>query len=71
MFQFTGLALFRVTGLQPAGLSHSEIFGLIDCMHLTEAYRSLPRPSSPLSAKAFTIRPYFALKILKTGTFRS
>ena len=28
------------------------------CMHLPEAYRSLPRPSSPLSAKASTIRPY-------------
>ena len=39
-----------------------------NCMHLTGAYRSLPRPSSPLSAKAFTIRPYFALKFLKTGT---
>ena len=32
------------------------------CMQLPEAYRSLPRPSSPLSAKASTIRPYFALK---------
>ena len=28
------------------------------CMQLPEAYRSLPRPSSPLSAKASTIRPY-------------
>jgi hypothetical protein len=36
-------------------------------MHLTGAYRSLPRPSSPLSAKAFTIRPCFALKIFKVG----
>ena len=34
------------------------------CMHLPKAYRSLPRPSSPLSAKASTIRPYFALKII-------
>ena len=34
-------------------------------MHLPEAYRSLPRPSSPLSAKASAMRPYFALKIFK------
>ena len=27
MFQFRGLAHFRVTGLLPAGLSHSEISG--------------------------------------------
>ena len=36
-----------------------------DCMHLTGAFRSLPRPSSPLSAKASTIRPCFALKFFK------
>ena len=27
------------------------------CLRLTEAYRSLPRPSSTLGAKAFTVRP--------------
>ena len=27
------------------------------CVRLTEAYRSLPRPSSPTSAKASTVRP--------------
>ncbi len=27
------------------------------CVQLPEAYRSLPRPSSSLSAKAFTMRP--------------
>ena len=27
------------------------------CLRLTEAYRSLPRPSSPSSAKASTVRP--------------
>ena len=37
-----------VTCLQHAGLSHSEIFGYIACVQLPEAYRSLPRPSSPL-----------------------
>ena len=27
-----------------------------DCLRLTEAYRSLPRPSSPSRAKASTVR---------------
>ena len=27
------------------------------CLHLPEAYRSLPRPSSPINAKASTVRP--------------
>jgi hypothetical protein len=27
------------------------------CLQLTEAYRSLPRPSSTSGAKAFTVRP--------------
>ena len=27
------------------------------CVQLTEAYRSLPRPSSPSRAKASTVRP--------------
>jgi len=34
----------------PDGLSHSEIPGLTVVRHLPRAYRSLPRPSSPLSA---------------------
>ena len=46
-----------VTHLQCAGLSHSEIFGSNACVQLPEAYRSLPRPSSSLRAKASTIRP--------------
>src|SRR3954462_6325429 len=45
-----------VTHLQYAGLSHSEIFGYIARVQLPEAYRSLPRPSSSLRAKASTIR---------------
>ena len=39
------------------GLPHSEISGCNACVRLTEAYRSLPRPSSPVSAKASTVRP--------------
>jgi hypothetical protein len=40
-------SFFKVTGLQPDRLSHSEIFGYIARVQLPEAYRSLPRPSSP------------------------
>jgi hypothetical protein len=43
--------------LQYIRLSHSEIFGYNACVQLPEAYRSLPRPSSPLRPKASTIRP--------------
>ena len=39
------------------GFPHSEISGYNACVQLTEAYRSLPRPSSPVSAKASTVRP--------------
>ena len=47
-----------VIHLQCIRLSHSEIYGYNACVQLPVAYRSLPRPSSPLRAKAFTIRPY-------------
>ena len=30
---------------------------IVGCLHLPGAYRSLPRPSSPARAKAFTVRP--------------
>ena len=36
-----------------------------DCSHLPAAYRSVPRPSSPLPAKAFTKCPY-TLEFFKT-----
>ena len=39
------------------GFPHSEIFGYNACVRLPGAYRSLPRPSSPVSAKASTVRP--------------
>jgi hypothetical protein len=35
--------------------------GINDRSHLPRAFRSVPRPSSPLSAKASTRCPYFAL----------
>jgi hypothetical protein len=39
------------------GLPHSEIPGLTVVRHLPRAYRSLPRPSSPLDAKTSTMNP--------------
>ncbi len=38
MFQFRRLASFRITHLQCAGLSHSEIFGYNARVQLPEAY---------------------------------
>ena len=40
-----------------SGLPHSEICGCSAYSRLTTAYRSVSRPSSPLTAKAFTKRP--------------
>ena len=48
---------YGIIHLQCIRLSHSEIFGYNACVQLPEAYRSLPRPSSPLRPKAFTMRP--------------
>ena len=50
MFQFPGLASLRMTGLQPAELSHSEIFGLTRiCQYpkLIAAYHVLHRLQEP------------------------
>jgi hypothetical protein len=63
MVHFPEFAHFRlwiqrsVPEVCSGGLPHSEISGYNACVRLTEAYRSLPRPSSPVSAKAFTVRP--------------
>ena len=59
MFQFAGLApsISSVTEVYSAGLPHSEIPGSKLACQLPEAYRRLPRPSSPLLAKASTTRP--------------
>ena len=40
------------------GLPHSDICGYSGCLRLPAAFRSLPRPSSPPSAKASTVCPY-------------
>ena len=47
----------EVSEVYSEGFPHSEISGYNACVRLTEAYRSLPRPSSPVSAKASTVRP--------------
>ena len=55
MFQFPGLAPFRVTDLAASRVSpfgHPEITASVQ---LPQAFRSLARPSSPLDAKAFTV----------------
>ena len=55
MFQFPGLAPLRVTDLaagRVAPFGHPEITARVQ---LPQAYRSLPRPSSPLDAKASTV----------------
>src|SRR5690606_19336270 len=59
MFQFTGFARYTYGFSAPysrsCGLPHSEIAGSQVVCHLTDAYRRLPRLSSPSTAKASTI----------------
>ena len=61
MFQFSSFALsclyiqqevFTHYGERVAPFGNLRVQG---CLHLPEAYRSLPRPSSPSRAKASTI----------------
>ena len=63
MFQFPAFALLtlcvqvRVTTGHVVEFPHSEIFGSTPVCRLPEAYRRLPRPSSPLDAKTSTLHP--------------
>jgi hypothetical protein len=63
MFQFPGFALLtlyiqmRVTAGHAAEFPHSEILGSTPVCRLPEAYRRLPRLSSPLDAKTSTLHP--------------
>ena len=63
MSHFPPLAPFRlciqrmVTGHDSRRVSPFGHPRVEDCLRLTEAYRSLPRPSSPSRAKASTMRP--------------
>src|SRR5579884_4299628 len=62
MFQFTGFAshayVFSAGYLLRGGFPHSEIAGSKVVCHLADAYRRLPRPSSPSTAKASTMCAY-------------
>jgi hypothetical protein len=63
MFQFPAFALLtlcvqvRVTTGHVAEFPHSEILGSTPVCRLPQAYRRLPRPSSPLDAKTSTLHP--------------
>src|SRR6478672_2743858 len=63
MFQFPSLPhapyVFRCASqrITTGGFPHSEIPGSKVGQHLTRAYRSRPRPSSALGAKASTVCP--------------
>ena len=63
MFQFPSLHrapyVFRYASqrITTGGFPHSEIPGSKVGQHLTRAYRSRPRPSSALGAKASTVCP--------------
>ena len=63
MVHFPGLAhtrLFYSAGCSESSSRRVSPFGnprIKACLRLPEAYRSLPRPSSPSGAKAFTVRP--------------
>ena len=60
MFQFPGFAslLREIIDLAADGVAPFGDPGITACLQLPQAYRSLPRPSSPLCAKASTVRPY-------------
>jgi hypothetical protein len=60
MFQFPGFAsrLRAISDLAVRGVAPFGDPGITACLQLPQAYRSLPRPSSPLCAKASTVRPY-------------
>ena len=64
MFQFSPLAFRRLCIHQrndtvlPYRVSPFGNLRIDACLQLPEAFRSLPRPSSPIGAKASTIRPY-------------
>src|SRR5690606_38492899 len=55
MFQFPGLASFRMTRLASGRVSPFGPHEITARVQLPQAYRSLPRPSSPLDAKASTV----------------
>jgi hypothetical protein len=65
MFQFPRLPPLalcvqaRVRGHDPTWVSPFGHLRISGCVHLPEAFRSLPRPSSALSAKASTVCSWY------------
>jgi hypothetical protein len=53
-YSFTG----RIMRYEPQGVPAFGDLRIKGCLHLPGAYRSWPRPSSPLSAKASTTNPF-------------
>ena len=56
--RFTRLCIQRAITSKAVGFPHSEILGSKLVCQLSRAYRRLPRPSSPLIAKASTVCAY-------------
>ena len=72
MFQFAGFAslTYQFSQGYPRGwVAPFGDPGINDRSHLPRAFRSVPRPSSPLSAKASTRCPYFT-RSMKTAAHR-
>src|SRR5213596_246633 len=60
---FSSPGLLPSLALRMIGLATDRVApfghpGITACVQLPQAYRSLPRPSSPPCAKASTVRPY-------------
>ena len=73
MFQFAGFASCTYgfsTGYPCGWVAPFGDPGITDRSHLPRAFRSVPRPSSPLSAKASTRCPYLRLKLMNTAAHR-
>ena len=59
---YLGDGLNRRTGNRDEWVSPFGNLRVKGCSHLTAAYRSVPRPSSPVCAKASTNCPYLTLE---------
>jgi len=59
-----------VTVLQTAGFPHSDTPGSSACCRLPEAFRRLPRPSSPLAGKASPVCPLYLDRINPHAPFQ-
>jgi hypothetical protein len=58
MFQFTRFPCLRIIQDHCIGFPHSDTDSCCGCIHLTVAFRSIPRPSSARDAKTSSMSPY-------------